>query len=274
MPHLSYSGTELRKHDNDRYLCTLFAPAAIRESLFALFAFNSEIARIRETVSESMLGLIRLQWWREAISSIYSGNPRKHEVVTALASAIHTHQLPEVLFYTLIDAREADLDDAPPATMSELILYAEKTGGVLLELATMITGNHSEQSLKAAHHLGTAYALIGQLRALPFRLGRYRIMLPADHLPIEEIKNGKSLETIPPVILEIAGIARQHLTEVDKLRADIPNSALSVFLHYPLASAFLGRIKKFHGDLLTHSIEEPRLPIQLRLFVNGLFSRF
>ena len=32
-----------------------------------LYAFNHELARAREAVSEPPLALIRLQWWREVV---------------------------------------------------------------------------------------------------------------------------------------------------------------------------------------------------------------
>jgi phytoene synthase len=54
----------VRRHDRDRYMTALFAPAARREALFALYAFNYEIARVREAVTQPTLGQIRLQWWR------------------------------------------------------------------------------------------------------------------------------------------------------------------------------------------------------------------
>ena len=38
----------VRDADRDRYLATLFAPAAQRDALFSLYAFNVEIARVRE----------------------------------------------------------------------------------------------------------------------------------------------------------------------------------------------------------------------------------
>ena len=88
---LSYPASLVRQHDHDRFLCSLFAPSEKREGLFALYAVNSEIARTREIVSEPMLGLIRLQWWREAIDSVYSDTPREHEVVKALHTLVqHT----------------------------------------------------------------------------------------------------------------------------------------------------------------------------------------
>ena len=73
----------VRRVDYDRYLTALFAPPPARERLFALYAFNHEIAKVRETVSEPMIGQIRLQWWREAIGGIHAGTPRKHMVVAA-----------------------------------------------------------------------------------------------------------------------------------------------------------------------------------------------
>src|SRR5208282_2178696 len=72
----------VRRHDRDRFQTALFAPAARREALFALYAFNCEIARVRERVTQPTLGQIRLQWWREAIETAYRDTmPRRHQVV-------------------------------------------------------------------------------------------------------------------------------------------------------------------------------------------------
>ena len=81
---MSPVGALVRRHDRDRFQTALFAPAAHREALFALYAFNYEIARVREIVREPMLGRIRLQWWREAMAAAFAGGPvRRHEVVDA-----------------------------------------------------------------------------------------------------------------------------------------------------------------------------------------------
>ena len=57
----AYCQNQVRQHDRDRYLTALFAPPARRPGLFALYAFNLEVAKVREAVSEPMLGHIRLQ---------------------------------------------------------------------------------------------------------------------------------------------------------------------------------------------------------------------
>ena len=52
----------VRSHDFPRYVATLFAPAAERRALLALYAFNVEIVRVRDQVSQPLPGEIRLQW--------------------------------------------------------------------------------------------------------------------------------------------------------------------------------------------------------------------
>jgi DNA-binding GntR family transcriptional regulator len=56
----------VREGDKDRFLATLFAPQKYRRALYALYAFNLEMARVRELAREPMPGELRLQWWREA----------------------------------------------------------------------------------------------------------------------------------------------------------------------------------------------------------------
>src|SRR3982751_5229634 len=103
----------IRRYDRDRFLLGLTVPVNRRNALWALFAFNHEIAKTREVVSEPTLGLIRLQWWRDALDQLYQGNTLQHEVLTALTPVIREHDLPRAWFDDLINAREADLGGKP-----------------------------------------------------------------------------------------------------------------------------------------------------------------
>src|SRR5690242_6182310 len=112
---LSPLASLVRRHDRDRFQTVLFAPPRRREALFALYAFNYEVARVREAVREPMLGRIRLQWWREAVGSAFAGGAvRRHDVAEGLSAAIRAHCPARSRFDRLIDARESDLDPAPP----------------------------------------------------------------------------------------------------------------------------------------------------------------
>ena len=138
---LSPVGALARAADYDRYLSALFAPAARREALFALIAFNHEIARIPEAVSEPMLGRIRLQWWRETLEAIHDGKPaRRHEVALPLADAIHAWGLDRGAFERLLDGREADLEPDAPPDLAGLERYAAATGGALTALMLQACG--------------------------------------------------------------------------------------------------------------------------------------
>src|SRR5437588_12404304 len=109
----------VRRHDRDRFQTVLFAPAARREALFALYAFNYEIARVRESVTHPTLGQIRLQWWRENIAAAFEGGAiRHHPVAEELAAAIRGLRLSRVHFERMIDAREEALTDEPLANLA------------------------------------------------------------------------------------------------------------------------------------------------------------
>src|SRR5712671_4300577 len=117
----------IRKSDYDRYAAAVFAPKRVRGHLCALYAFNYEIAKTGETVSEVLAGQIRLQWWRDAIAELREGKRREHPVVLALAEVLRAHDLPQNLFDQMIDARECDLDEMPFQDMTGLETYADAT---------------------------------------------------------------------------------------------------------------------------------------------------
>src|SRR3954465_11423378 len=95
----------VRERDPDRYFSALFAPAEKRPLLFALYAFNHELARIGETVREPMMGEIRLQWWRETVESAREGKPRAHDVSRALFELFRRVELPASILGAMMDAR-------------------------------------------------------------------------------------------------------------------------------------------------------------------------
>src|ERR671926_643162 len=77
----------VRDADKDRFLAALFAPEPARRGLLALYAFNVEVSRVRDRVSEPLPGEIRLQWWRDAISAREGGLDGGHPGRGAAADA-------------------------------------------------------------------------------------------------------------------------------------------------------------------------------------------
>jgi NADH dehydrogenase [ubiquinone] 1 alpha subcomplex assembly factor 6 len=239
----------VRRHDHDRFLVSLFMPAERRDAVWALLAFNLEIARVREAVSQPIIGQIRLQWWRDAIDEIYTGKPpRRHEIVQPLAAAIEAHRLTRTHFDTLIDGREFDLGDEPPADLASLERYLEQTSSRLIDLQLEILGVEAPAAFEAARAVGIAWGLVGLARALPFHGAHGRIYLPADLMAAagvdrENLLAGKPSQALATVVGQLTGRAAGHLAEAKRLRANISNAAIPALL--------LARLARFHLRRLT-----------------------
>jgi phytoene synthase len=234
-----YCESLVRRQDYDRYIAALFAPEAVRPDLFALYAFNYEIAKIAETVKNPVAGQIRLQWWRERIDEIYAGAPGRTELLTALGSAVARHRLDRSLIDDLIDAREFDLDRAPFADLPQLEAYADATSGNLMRLAARVLGA-GETLDENAGEAGIAYSVTGLMRALPFHAGRAHIAMPADEMARagvapDELLRGRMLPQIGALIAGVSEIARAHYrrvrrTERRHLPAILPSAVVPAFI--------------------------------------------
>lgn len=270
--HRSYCAGQVRRYDRDRYLTALYAPDARRAALFALYAFNLEIAKTRETVSEPMIGQIRLQWWREAVEGIYEGKTRQHEVCQALSRAVGEGELSRPYLDRMIDAREFDLTDEAPEDLAALERYAEESSSTLMMLALQALGGAAPEALEAARRGGIALALAGLLRAVPFHARQGRIYLPGDLCREAGVRRADILKGTPPtglsqVVAEIARAARGHLSEARRGRAAVPRGALAALLPLAIVGASLKRIERAKFDVFHPRIEPGPAARQLRLML-------
>jgi len=276
---LSPAAALVRLHDRDRFQTALFAPVAQREALFALYAFNYEIARVREIVHEEMLGRIRLQWWREAVEAAYAGRPpRRHEVVVPLTAAIRECGLSRSHLDALIDAREADLDPGPPATLAALETYCEESSGRLMLLAgeTLGLSGGAEGSLR---HAGIAYGLAGLLRAMPYHAAAGRSYIPAalgveTGLDAADYRSGRSSPALRAAVAVVATRAQDHLAAARGNRTAIPRRGLAAVLPAVVASRFLARLRRAGHDPFARALAVPDPLQSWRLLGAVLRNRF
>ncbi|HXY99323.1 MAG TPA: phytoene/squalene synthase family protein [Stellaceae bacterium] len=271
----------VRRHDRDRFLTALFAPASSREALLALYAFNYELAKTREVVSEPMLGRIRLQWWRDALDAVYAGDPpRRHEVVAPLAAAIRRHSLGRAHFDALIDAREADLVDEAPASLAALETYAEASSARLVLLALEVLGESGDAAREAGRAIGIAYALSGLLRAVPFHARTRRLYLPRDLVAAAGLEVGRGLFELKPspalrrVVEGVAARAGTHLAAAQALRPRLSRAALPALLPAVLARADLARLARAGYDPFAPAIARPDPWRSWRLALASLRGRY
>ncbi len=181
----NYCRDLVREHDKDRFLLGLIGNKDQRDALWALFAFHHEIAKTREIVSDTTIGLIRLQWWRDALDRIYADEkPPKNVIVENLRDAIKVYDLPRADFDDLLYGREFDLEDAAPADIDGLVKYIDHVSVPLTKLCLRILG---EDFCENARDVSRAFSLAGLLRAIPFYASHHRCYLPQNLLEHHDI---------------------------------------------------------------------------------------
>jgi phytoene synthase len=233
----------VRAADPDRYFSALFAPAPVRPHLFALYAFNHEVARIAETVREPMLGAIRLEWWRETVEQAARGQPRNHDVARGLAALFAAHRLEPALLEGIIAARAFDGSAEQFADFAALENYLDASGGALMRAAALILGGDPAIVRPAA----LAYGLAGLLRSLPFHNGRHKLYLPLDLLAAlqvtpEEFFLLKEDPRIASAVRQTALRARDHFLVARQ--GPRPRAALPAILPAALVPCYLRRLSK------------------------------
>ncbi len=249
--NLSYKA---RTADFDRYLCALFAKRHIRESLFSLILFNSEIAKISNVVSEPTLGHIRLQWWRDAIEGIYRGDVLANDIVAPLFAALKKHNYTKVYFHQLIDGRALDLQANKIQTMSNLTDYAEQTSSPLLYLflETMRPNKATDNDaiFKYTREVGISWALTGLIRAWPYHCSEGHIMLPSDLLENDKMMDSTNSkapsENVYKSLVEVGMLANSHLEEAARIKGLVSFKEIKVIrLLAMLCKAYLDRLSQY-----------------------------
>lgn len=276
MDDRAYCEAQVRGFDSDRYVTALFAPAGPRADLFALYAFNLELARAREMVSEAALGRIRLQWWRDAIDECYRDAARRHQVVQPLAAAIGRHGLERAVLDRIVDAREADFDAEPPRTAAEALSYARDTAGGLNSLALSILGVTDDRMHDAARDIGAAWALTGFLRGLPHFLRLGRNPLPRDlmerfRVSAASLRDLRGSAELCDLAAALAGEAGNLLHSA---RTGGAGGAGPVLLQAVLARAYLSRLSRFGHDPFDPRNSAPLRYRAWRLMPAALTGRF
>jgi 15-cis-phytoene synthase len=239
----------VREADKDRFLATLFAPAARRPALFSLYAFNAEIARVRDVAREPMPGEFRLQWWLEVVEGGRSEEARAHPVAAALRETMTDHGLPAPSLSDLIDARAFDLYDDPMPTLAHAEAYAAKTSSAIFELAGKILDKSDAAAGNLARHVGIAYALTEQLRLFPRHAARRQLFIPLDILrrygaDPEDVFAGKTTPQLRAALAEMRLHIRGHLAAAGDLLATAPAAMLPAFLPIALVRPQLKRMER------------------------------
>jgi 15-cis-phytoene synthase len=243
----------VRSHDFVRYASTLFVPAAARRALLALYAFNVEITRIRDQVSQPLPGEVRMQWWTDLLAGSGHGGVEGNPVASELQLAIRTYGLPAEPMSRLIDEHQFDLYNDPMPTLAALEGYVHETASALFALAARILAPPSAEIEHLARHAGYAEGFVQVIAALPRDVARRQLFLPLQFLQsqdtgIEEVFSGKQTPKLRAAIDQLLGEARRHFQTAEELLGQVPARVRPVFLTLALVRQDLARMSRADND--------------------------
>ncbi|WP_234684076.1 phytoene/squalene synthase family protein [Bradyrhizobium monzae] len=239
----------VRNHDFPRYAATLFAPAAERRALLALYAFNVEIVRVRDQVSQPLPGEIRFQWWTDLLSGLVHGSAEGNPVAAELLRATRDFDLPVEPLSLLVDEHQFDLYNDPMPTMTALEGYLAATSSALSALAARVMGEASDATEHLARHAGLAQGIAQVIANLPRDSAHRQLFLPQQFLTshgcdVEDVFAGKQTPHLNAVLDQLMDEARQHLTTASSLLAQVAPPARAAFLPLSQARADLDRLSR------------------------------
>lgn len=243
----------LRASDKDRYFSTLVVPETARAGMQALYAFNAEVASVRDRVSEPTPGEIRLQWWVDAIKGQGHGAVNQNPVAAALFETINRYSLPTVPLLRLIAARRFDLYDDPMPDTQSFEGYAGETVSLFYQFgAMMLNGGAVVEDGDAAGHLGVAHALVGHLKAFGYNASRVRVFLPwallqANGVNEGEVFSGTVSEGLLAAHAQLLELAEDHLGKAEVAIGRLPKALRPVFAPAALLRSDLKRLKRMEN---------------------------
>ncbi|HEV7602794.1 MAG TPA: phytoene/squalene synthase family protein [Bradyrhizobium sp.] len=252
----AFCAEQVRSHDFERYASTLFVDADKRRALLALYAFNAEISRVREQVSQPLPGEIRLQWWTDMLAGAGHGGVEGNPVAAELLLAIRTYGLPVEPLSRLIDQHQFDLYNDPMPSMAALEGYVHDTSSALFSLGARIMGRESEETDHLARHAGLAQGFTRVIATLPVDASRRQLFVPLQLLQshgsgMEEVFAGKETPQLRTALDQLIGEARAHLKTAFGLLADAPPEVRPLFLPLMLLRRDLKWMSRADSDPFT-----------------------
>ena len=243
----------VRTHDFARYAATLFLPADQRRALLSVYAFNVEISRVRDQVSQPLPGEMRLQWWTDMLAGAAHGGVEGNPVAAELLQTINDFQLPVEPLSRLIEEHQFDLYNDPMPSMAALEGYINDTSSALFSVGARVVAPPSEEIDHLARHAGLAQGMAAVIAALPFDVARRQLFVPLQLLEshgggMEEVFSGKQTPTTRAAIEQLVGEAKSHLKTAQSLLGRVPREVRPLFLPLALVRRDLERMSRADSD--------------------------
>ncbi|XP_055943348.1 NADH dehydrogenase (ubiquinone) complex I, assembly factor 6-like [Argiope bruennichi] len=249
-----YCQEVVRKYDYENYLCTLLLSEPVKSAAFAVRAFNVEIAQVRDSVSTSTIGEMRMKFWKDALDKTYNNNPPEQPVIQELAKVINRVKLSKSWLLRLIASRESLLTDKPFVSVKDLENYCDQAVVSIYYLILQASGISDVHCDHAASHIGKSQGIGNFLRGIPFNASRGRLFLPLEIMSKHKISqemlfHADQKKKLQDAVFELSTVAHQHLKLARKLSPDLPKQVKRIFLPAVATETYLKTLEETDFDV-------------------------
>ena len=171
-----------RREARNFYYAFLALPRPRRRAIYAAYAFSRLADDIADGDGAPARKRSELGALRERLSDAYAGRP-EGAILTALADAAATYDIPEPLFQDIVTGVEMDLEPRRFADFDELRHYCYHVASVVGLVSIRIFGYRDVPlAQETAVDFGLAMQLTNILRDLREDIERDRVYLPLDEM--------------------------------------------------------------------------------------------
>jgi phytoene synthase len=200
-----------------RYFAVLFAPAAQRASLTALFALQAEIQSAAHSTVDHGVAHTRLEWWRSEIERLAAGTP-VHPVSKELSAAGRSVDFAPL--GQLVTDAQWELARLTLETPEESRASSWRSQGVVQWIGMQLAGVRAAEAESFAGHLGHALALERTLLTLRTASSSGSVRLPLQELNERGITLDDLREASPrPSLARYVADESEHTAE--QLKASV-----------------------------------------------------
>ncbi|XP_059147737.1 NADH dehydrogenase (ubiquinone) complex I, assembly factor 6-like [Physella acuta] len=272
----------VKKNDYENYLACLLLPKVVHRAVFALRAFNVELAQVRDNVSERQIGLMKMRFWKDTIDNIFQSSQSTvphTPVAFELAGACGYFKLSKQWLQKIIDARTQQLERDNFTTVKSVEDYADQVNASLYFLMLECLRIKNIHADHAASHLGKAQGLVTVLRATPYHASRRQVFLPMETLAKhrvsqEDIVRGKISQQVKDAVFDVASIANHHLTKARSLKDSLPPQSQLVFLNASVCDHYLKTLQKVDFNIFDGKLQQRNPLLAMEMYLHRLRKKF